>query len=62
MNEHTAVLAARLFDCLTVGGAGYNDRATAEVALMLMLMLARRADAARRAFQQRIVGEPAGSE
>jgi hypothetical protein len=34
----------------------------AEAALMMMLMLARRVDAARAAFRSRVIGEPIGSE
>ncbi len=42
--------------------AGYNAAATAEVAVMLMLMLARRADEARCALAARHIGEPVGRE
>jgi phosphoglycerate dehydrogenase-like enzyme len=41
---------------------GYNDNATSEVALMMMLMLLRRVDEALVAFQQRIIGDPVGHE
>uniref|UniRef100_A0A383V9Z4 D-isomer specific 2-hydroxyacid dehydrogenase NAD-binding domain-containing protein n=1 Tax=Tetradesmus obliquus TaxID=3088 RepID=A0A383V9Z4_TETOB len=41
---------------------GYNDNATAEVALMMMLMLLRRVDEALVAFQQCIIGDPVGHE
>lgn len=42
--------------------AGVNDNATAEVAIMMLLMLLRRVDEARTAFQNRIIGDPVGHE
>ncbi|KAF8058046.1 gyaR [Scenedesmus sp. PABB004] len=59
-NIDVAAAAARGVPVTTA--PGHNDAATAEVALMLMLMLMRRADEARVAFQQRIIGSPIGSE
>lgn len=41
---------------------GCNDAATAEVALLLILMLMRRVDEARQAFHDRLVGEPVGHD
>ncbi|KAF6261226.1 hypothetical protein COO60DRAFT_1636971 [Scenedesmus sp. NREL 46B-D3] len=41
---------------------GYNDNATAEVALMMMLMLMRRVNEALVAFEQRVIGDPVGRE
>eukprot|EP00775_Hariotina_reticulata_P013454 gene13454-13580_t len=41
---------------------GLNNSATAEVALMMMLMLMRKVDEAREAFQNRIIGEPIANE
>lgn len=42
--------------------AGYNSQSTAETALMMMLMLMRRVDEARQAFQDGVIGDPVGRE
>lgn len=39
---------------------GYNSQSTAEVALVMMLMLSRRIDEARRVLAEGVIGQPAG--
>lgn len=41
---------------------GSNRHSTAEAALMLILMLARRSDDVRAAFRRRVIGDPVGTE
>jgi phosphoglycerate dehydrogenase-like enzyme len=54
--------AARARGIPVCNAPGKNAAAVAEAALFLMLSLARRAPKARRAFRDRIIGEPAGLE
>ncbi|KAF5834636.1 D-isomer specific 2-hydroxyacid dehydrogenase [Dunaliella salina] len=55
------IAAARARSIPVTLAPGYNSQAVAEVALCMMLMLARRVDEARAAFQARFIGEPIGS-
>ncbi|KAI8467481.1 MAG: D-isomer specific 2-hydroxyacid dehydrogenase [Monoraphidium minutum] len=56
------VAAARARGVPVTIAPGYNRHSTAEAALMLMLMLARRIDATRAAFAARRIGDPPGTE
>jgi phosphoglycerate dehydrogenase-like enzyme len=54
--------AARLRGVPVCNAAGSNEQAVAEAALLLLLSLARRVPAARRAFASATIGEPVGTE